>query len=129
MKHPYLSFFLTLTFSLCISGCQLLKTSEDKPVKNSTSLFNLLDPDIKTEKQAFDKGEKELKEGRSENALFYFIKVLQFNPLNINALEHIAFIHVQNKNKELAVKVFNDILKIDEKIETVTEYLGLYYFN
>ncbi|MCX7084427.1 MAG: hypothetical protein NTY69_02710 [Methylococcales bacterium] len=122
--------FLLLTYAFLLSACQSINISkETNSDKNSASLFNLLDPDINTEKQALLKGQQELDEGRTDNALFYFIKALQFNHKNINTLEKIAAIHEQNKNIVLAVRVYSDILKLDDKNPIANEYLGLYFVD
>ena len=122
--------FLLLTYAFLLSACQSINISkETNSDKNSASLFNLLDPDVDTEKAAIVKGEQELGEGRNDNALFYFIKALQFNHKNIKTLEKIAWIHEQSKNTQLAVRVYTDILKLDDHNPQANEYLGLYYVD
>lgn len=122
--------FLLLTYAFLLSACQSINISkETNSDKNSASLFNLLDPEVNTEKQALLKGQQELDEGRTDNALFYFIKALQFNYKNINTLEKIAWIHEQSKNIQLAVRVYSDILKLDDHNPQANEYLGLYYVD
>jgi len=120
-----LSFIAILIISAC--NPQIIKPDEDKnSLGNPDNILNLLDPDVKTEEQAFAKAEEALNEGQSENALFYYIKTLQFNNKNIQALEHIASIHSRNKHPELALKIYQDILAIDSKNLFANENMGLY---
>lgn len=129
-KFSILAVFCITT--LTISACAPLtaKSGQDENSLNSPdNILNLLDPDVKTEEQAFEKAEAALREGKSENALFYYIKVLQFNPKNIKALENIASIHNRSKHPELALKVYQDILAIDNQNLLANESLGLYYLE
>ncbi|MFZ2169898.1 MAG: tetratricopeptide repeat protein [Methylococcaceae bacterium] len=89
----------------------------------------MLDPDVKTEGQAFAKAEAALSEGKSDDALFYYIKALQFNKKNIKAMEQIASIHSRNKHPELAIKIYQDILTIDSNNSLANESLGLYFLD
>ncbi|MDD5265896.1 MAG: tetratricopeptide repeat protein [Methylococcales bacterium] len=120
---------LSCIAALIVSACNpyAVKPGQDKNnLNNPDNILNLLDPDVKTEEQAFAKAEAALSEGQSENALFYYIKTLQFNNKNIQALEHIAAIHSRNKHPELALKIYQDILAIDSKNLFANENLGLY---
>ena len=118
--------------TLIISACNplTLKSDQDEnSINSSDNLLNLLDPDVITEKQAFAKAEAALSEGKSENALFYYVKTLQFNKNNVKALENIASIHSRNKHPELAVKIYQEILAIDSKNLLANESLGLYFLE
>lgn len=117
---------------LAINACSPLSVQPDSNenlADSSDNILNLLDPDITTEEQAYAKGEAALNEGKSENALFYFIKTLQFNKNNVKALEHIAAIHNNNQHPELAVKIYQDILSVDNKNPLANENLGLYFLQ
>lgn len=123
---------LSCIATLIISACNPNTVKPDRDassINNPDNILNLLDPDVKTEKQAFAKAEAALNEGKSESALFYYIKTLQFNNKNIKAMEHIAAIHSSNKHPELAIKAYQDILKIDSKNPLANEYLGLYFLE
>jgi Flp pilus assembly protein TadD len=123
---------ITCITTLIISACNpnTFKPNQDENSLNSSdNILNLLDPDVKTEEQAFAKAETALNEGKSENALFYFVKTLQFNKHNIKALENIAAIHSGNKHPELALKIYQEILAIDSNDLAANEYLGLYYLE
>jgi Flp pilus assembly protein TadD len=123
--------FACLTTAL-ISACNPLTVKpnrDENSISNPENILNILDPDVKTEKQAFAKAEAALNEGRSESALFYYIKTLQFNNKNIKAMEHIASIHSNNKHPELAIKAYQDILVIDSKNPLANESLGLYFLE
>jgi Flp pilus assembly protein TadD len=116
---------------LFLAGCGSLpvnSTHGDEP-NNSDHLLNLLDPTVTSEEQAFAKGEAALLEGKSENALFYFVKTLQYNKNNIKALEKIASIHERGKHPEVAIKVYHDILAVDQTHALANEKLGLYYLG
>jgi Flp pilus assembly protein TadD len=123
---------LSCLTTFIISACNpyTVKPNQNENSLNSPdNILNLLDPDVKTEKQAFAKAEAALNEGKSEDALFYYIKTLQFNNKNIKAMERIAAIHSGNKHPELAIKAYQDILKIDSKNPIANENLGLYFLE
>jgi Flp pilus assembly protein TadD len=123
---------LTCITTLIISACNphtVKPNPDENSLNNSDNILNLLDPDVKTEEQAFAKADAALSEGKSENALFYYIKTLQFNNKNVKALEHIASIHSSDKHPELAVKIYQDILAIDSKNLLANESLGLYFLE
>jgi Flp pilus assembly protein TadD len=118
--------------ALIISACDpfSVKPDLDENIANSSdNILNLLDPDVKTEAQALTKAEAALNQGKSNDALFYYIKTLQFNKKNIKAMEQIASIHNSNKHPELAIKAYQDILKIDSKNPLANENLGLYFLE
>lgn len=98
-------------------------------VDSPDSLLNTLDPDVTTLEKAFQKAQQAEEEGKSERALFYYVKALQFEPKNTQALEQIAAIHEQNSKPELALKIYQDILKIDKNNVTANENLGLHYLK
>jgi len=112
-----------------ICACNPQTVKPNQYVNSTDNILNLLDPDVKTEEQALTKADAALSEGNSENALFYYIKALQFNNKNIKALEQIAAIHNSNKHPALATKVYQDILKIDSKNLLANENLGLYFLK
>ena len=123
---------LTCITTLIISACNphtVKPDPDENSINSSDNLLNLLDPDVKTEEQAFAKAEAALSEGKSENALFYYVKTLQFNKNNIKALEKIAAIHSRNKHSELTLKIYQDILAIDSKNLLANEGLGLYFLE
>jgi Flp pilus assembly protein TadD len=125
--------FLTLFFAapLFLAACNSLPLKSDNGGDPNTSnnLLNLLDPDIQSEEQALAKGEAALLEGKPDNALFYFVKTLQFNKNNIKALEKIASIHERGKHPEFAIKVYQDILAINGNHALANEKVGLYYLD
>jgi Flp pilus assembly protein TadD len=117
---------------LILGGChpQTIKSSENSDaVSNPGNLINLLDPDITTEKQAFAKAEAALNEGKTDRALFYYVKTLQYNQKNIKAREKIASIHEGNKHSELARNIYKEILSIDSSNSFANENLGLHYLK
>jgi Flp pilus assembly protein TadD len=95
----------------------------------SDNLLNTLDPDVTSVEKAFDKAQLALAEGKSERAMFYYVKALQFEPKNTYALEQIAALHEQSNKPELALKVYQDIIKIDKDNVTANESLGLNYLK
>ena len=118
--------------ALIISACNPLAVKPDldeNSANSSDNILNLLDPDVKTEEPAFAKAEAALNQGKSNDALFYYIKTLQFNKKNIKAMEQIASIHNRNKHPELAVKIYQDILTVDSKNLMANEGLGLYFLE
>lgn len=120
---------LTLFF---ISACNPLTVQPnhaESDLNSQDNILNLLDPEVKTEKQAFAKAEEALSQGKNDNALFYYIKVLQYNKQNIKALEQIANIHNRTNHPELALKVYKDILAIDNQNLLANENLGLYFLE
>jgi Flp pilus assembly protein TadD len=125
-------FAFSFIASFAISACNPLtvqQNANEGNLKSSDNILNVLDPDVKTEEQAFAKAEAASSEGNSESALFYYIKTLQFNNKNIKALENIASIHNRNKHPELAIKVYEQILAIDSTNPLANESLGLYYLG
>ncbi len=120
---------LSCLTTLLISACNPQSVKLNQDVNSSDNILNLLDPDVKTEEQAIAKADAALNEGKSENALFYYIKALQYNKNNIKALEQIASIQSRNNHPELAVKIYQDILKIDGKNLLANESLGLYFLE
>ncbi len=123
-KISILALSCLTTLMICACNPQTVKPNQD--VNSTDNILNLLDPDVKTEEQAIAKADAALSEGKSEHALFYYIKSLQFNKNNIKALEQIASIHSHNNHPELAFKIYQDILKIDSKNLLANESLGLY---
>jgi Flp pilus assembly protein TadD len=113
-------------FILCACNTQPVKSKLNSSGDNTGNILNLLDPSVTTEAEAFAKGEAALAEGKTDNALFYYVKTLQYNKKNIKALEKIALIHSQGKHPELARKVYQDILSLDNTHPMANEYLGLY---
>lgn len=116
-------------FSIAVflmGGCTQNVHHHGAELKKSGDILTLLDPETKTEQQALAKAEAALKEGNTEVARFYFVKVLQFNKNNIYALEQIAAIHGLSGKHELAVKIYKQILAIDSLNESANEKLGLY---
>lgn len=128
---PYIKLRTSILFffTAIISACNLHTIQPNQAqsnLNNQDNLFNILDPDIKTEEQAFAKGEALYSEGKSENALFYYLKTIQFNNKNVKALERIASIHNRGDHPELAIKIYKDILAIDSNNLTANENLGLH---
>jgi Flp pilus assembly protein TadD len=113
-------------FILCACNTQPVKSNLNSSGDNTGNILNLLDPSVTTEAEAFAKGEAALAEGKTDNALFYYVKTLQYNKKNIKALEKIAVIHSLGKHPELARKVYQDILSLDNTHPMANEYLGLY---
>jgi Flp pilus assembly protein TadD len=122
---------LSLLVSILLTACNSspIKSNNNDDLDNAGNILDMLDPDISTEQQAFAKAQSALQQGKNENALFYFVKTLQFNKNNIQALEQIALIHERGKHPEFAIKVYHDILAIDGKNALANEKLGLYYLN
>jgi Flp pilus assembly protein TadD len=119
-------FFCISAIILSACNTQPLKSDFKGSNDNSANILNLLDPSVTTEAEAFAKGEAALAEGKTDNALFYYVKALQYNKKNIKALERIAVIHSRGKHPELARKVFQDILAIDNTNPIANESIGLY---
>jgi Flp pilus assembly protein TadD len=113
-------------FILCACNTQPVKSKLNSSGDNTDNILNLLDPSVTTETEAFALGEAALAEGKTDNALFYYVKTLQYNKKNIKALEKIAVIHSQGKHPELARKVYQDILSLDNTHPMANEYIGLY---
>jgi Tfp pilus assembly protein PilF len=117
----------------CITA-SILSACVNQPVKsnlkgrddNSSNILNLLDPSVTTEAEAFSRGEAALAEGKTDNALFYYVKTLQYNKKNIKALEKIALIHSQSKHPELARNIYKEILGIDNTNPFANENIGLH---
>lgn len=108
----------------------LLQTVQQKRTdSNPDNLLNTLDPEVTTVAKAFEKAQLAEEEGKNERALFYYVKVLQFEPKNIQALEKIAAIHEQSNKPELALKVYLEIIKTDENNAVANESLGLNYLK
>lgn len=124
-----LSFIAPLIITACNPQTVKSGNPDANSVNSSNNILNLLDPDVKSEQQALAKAEAAWSEGKSENALFYYIKTLQFNNRNIKALERIASIHSRDKHPELAIKIYQDILAIDNKNLLANENLGLHYLE
>lgn len=113
-----------------VKGQSIVQTVPQKRYDTSSdNLLNTLDPDVTTIEKAFEKGQQAEAEGKNERALFYYVKALQFEPKNTQALERIAAIHEQNNKPELALKVYQDILKIDSSNAIANETLGLNYLK
>lgn len=113
-------------FILCACNIQPVKTKLNDSGDNTGNILNLLDPSVTTEAEAFAKGEAALAERKTDNALFYYVKTLQYNKKNIKALEKIALIHRQGKHSELARNIYKEILAIDNTNPFANENLGLY---
>ena len=104
--------------------------SVTETLPNSTdNILDLLDPQIKTEQQAFANAESELKAGKLDNALVYYMKTLRFNPKNIKALENVAAIHTFNQHPELAAAIYQNIINIDPRNSLANVNLGLYFLD
>ncbi|MGR9086413.1 MAG: tetratricopeptide repeat protein [Gammaproteobacteria bacterium] len=133
MVYPTLRAFILACVSTGFLGaCSSLAIQPNQSgagLDNQDNILNLLDPDVKNEEQAFAKAEAIYQQGKSENALFYYIKTLQFNQNNIKAMERIAAIHIRSKHPELAVKVYKDLLVIDGNNVSANEFMGLHYLD
>lgn len=120
---------VSLTFlSMLLISCSPLSgvkgtNDEDK------NIFDLLDPTVTNEQQALGKAQAARQEGKPDNALYYYVKALQYNKNNITAMENIAAINEKGKHPELAIKVYHDILAINKKHALANEKLGLYYLQ
>jgi len=112
---------------LVLSACsrQPIKSSVDDAADNSANILNLLDPSVTSEAEAFAKGEAALADGKTDNALFYYVKTLQYNKKNTQALEKIALIQSRGQHPELARNVYKEILSIDNTNAFANENLGL----
>jgi Tfp pilus assembly protein PilF len=128
-KNVLTLFFLAPLFLAACNSLPVNSHNDSNDQGNSGNILNLLDPDIRTEEQAFAKGQAALQEGKPENALFYFVKTIQFNKNNVRALENIASIHERGKHPEIAIKVYQDILAVDGNHALANEKLGLYYLD
>jgi Flp pilus assembly protein TadD len=131
-SHHNKTIALTFLVSIILAACNtspIKSHNNSDDLDNASNILNVLDPDISTEQQALTKAQAALQEGKNDNALFYFVKTLQFNKNNIHALEQIALIHERGKHPEFAIKVYQDILVIDAKNALANEKLGLYYLN
>lgn len=103
--------------------------SQKRYAANPDNLLNTLDPDVTTVEKAFEKAQLAQEEGKTDRALFYYVKALQIDSKNVQALEQIAAIHEQNNKPELALKIYQDILKVDKNNVIANETLGLNYLN
>lgn len=95
--------------------------------ENPDNVLNAFDPEVTSIDKAFEKAQIAQAEGQTDRALFYYVKALQFEPKNIQALEQIAAIHEQNNKPELALRIYRDILEIDANNVVSNETLGLNY--
>lgn len=133
---PFLSACTPATTQPPITQIQTLPTVKEASITQRSkyddspeSLLNTLDPDVTSVDKAFEKAQLAQVEGKPDRALFYYVKALQFEPKNTQALEQIAAIHEQNNKPELALRVYQDILKIDKNNVIANESLGLNYLN
>lgn len=132
---PVLSACTPATSQQPFSQVQTLPTvnetsiSQAKSADNSDNLLNTLDPEVTGIEQAFEKAKLAQADGKTDRALFYYVKALQFEPKNAHALEQIAAIHEQNNKPELALKIYQDILKTDKNNVIANESLGLNYLK
>ncbi|WP_374088691.1 tetratricopeptide repeat protein [Methylomicrobium lacus] len=119
---------LSCITALILSACsgQVVKPNLDNIGDNSDNILNLLDPSVNSEAEAFAKGETAFADGKTDNALFYYVKTLQYNKRNTQALEKIALIQSRGKHPELARNVYKEILSIDNNNAFANENLGLY---
>ncbi len=125
-KIRTLTLFCLMVFIL--SGCNSISVTEVDP--NSTdNILDLLDPQIQTEEQAFANAESQLKAGKLDNALVYYMKTLRFNPKNINALERVGTIHSYHQHPDLAAAIYQNILDIDSQNVLANINLGLYFLD
>jgi Flp pilus assembly protein TadD len=123
---------LSCLTALMLGGCnpQTVKPNENSDAVNSPdNLINLLDPEVSTEEQAFAKAESALSGGKTDRALFYYVKTLQYNKRHVKALEKIASIHNRNQHAELARNIYQEILSIENSNASANENLGLYYLE
>jgi len=117
-----------LVFSL--TNCTPVnKKTTPKKAPVADDLLTLLDPNTTTIQQAFLKAKEALAKQNNNRALFYFVKVLQIDKENIQALLGIAAIHIKQDHDEIAEKVYLDILAFDENNATANLYIGLKKFN
>lgn len=123
IRTTVLSCITVLVLSACSS--QPIKSSVDDAADNSANILNLLDPSVTSEAEAFAKGEAALADGKTDNALFYYVKTLQYNKKNTQALEKIALIQSRGQHPELARNVYKEILSIDNTNAFANENLGL----
>ncbi|MGJ0484877.1 MAG: tetratricopeptide repeat protein [Methylomicrobium sp.] len=124
-----LSLLLAPLFLIACNSLPITPHDDSNNLDDSSNILNMLDPDIRNEEQAFAKGQAALQEGKPENALFYFVKTLQFNKNNVKALEKIASIHEHGKHPEFAIKAYHDILAVNDHNALANEKLGLYYLD
>jgi Flp pilus assembly protein TadD len=112
---------------LAYNTSQNFSTSLTK--ESPESLLNVLDPEVTTLEKAFEKAKIAEEEGKTDRALFYYVKALQFEAKNTQALLHIAALHEHNNKPELALKIYQDILSIDKNNIIANENLGLNYLS
>jgi Flp pilus assembly protein TadD len=115
-------------FSVCAS------TTEQSPnqtilFNNFNELLNKIAPEITDVDAAIKKAQTAQTQGRTDNALFYYVKALQFSPQNIYVLEQIAALYQQTNQTEFALKIYQELVKINDNHLIANEILGLHYLK
>ncbi|MGZ5054396.1 MAG: tetratricopeptide repeat protein [Methylobacter sp.] len=78
---------------------------------------------------AMKRADQFLKQGNKDEALYYYVRALEFDDQSNSALEKIGEIHAEKGNYEPAEAAFQLALKLDPKNATALEGLGLIQLN
>ena len=84
---------------------------------------------VRSEGEALAKGAGAMQEGKTDKALFFFVRALQFNPTNVDLLAHIGDIQMQRNNIVLAKRALLQARQYDPTHARTLEALGLIYMN
>jgi Flp pilus assembly protein TadD len=112
-------------FSVCASTTEQ-SANQSVLFNNFNELLNKIAPEITDIDVAIKKAQTAQTQGRTDNALFYYVKALQFSPKNIYVLEQIATLYQQTNQTEFALKIYQELVKINDNHLLANEILGLH---
>lgn len=78
---------------------------------------------------AMQRADRFLQQGNKDEALYYYVRALEFDDQNKDALEKIGEIHADKGNYKLAEVAYQMALKLDPKNAAALEGLGLIQLN
>jgi Tfp pilus assembly protein PilF len=84
---------------------------------------------VESEEDALTRAKQALEEGETDEALFYFVRALQFRPDNVDVLMQVAEIQMRRQDFALAKRAFLITIQHDPNRSDALEGLGLIYMD
>jgi Flp pilus assembly protein TadD len=134
IRHKKL-WFIQISVLVLFSGCASTPDTNSDTVAheglNDDSLDVLFATEfpVESEEDALTRAEQALAEGETDEALFYFVRALQFRPDNVDLLMQIAEIQMRRQDFALAKRAFLITIQHDPNRSGALEGLGLIYMD
>ena len=113
----------------CMSESMTIRPRSAGMYEDKSALVHEVQDTTTDAPSAMKRADQFLQQGNKDEALYYYVKALEFDHKNKDALEKIGEIHAGKGNYEPARVAYQLALKLDPKNATALEGLGLIQLN